>query len=216
MKKHSLNSFYSCLAGIPILLAPLSAISAGKHVHGEADLFIAIDQQKVLIELESPAANITGFEHAPSTKKQQQVIRDAIATLGSYSNIIRLENDIACTVNAIDINNPFKESTSHKDEHEHHDEHAHDDHHDHSEQHHDDHGKNDHADHADHADHDKDSHTDFHVSYDLSCPDAQLIKGITVVGFERFSGLENVNVHWVKGDQQSAKKTTSSDNRVDF
>jgi len=44
-----------------ILVLANAAVAGDKHVHGEAELFVAIEGNKVLVELESPAANILGY-----------------------------------------------------------------------------------------------------------------------------------------------------------
>ena len=50
------------------------------HEHGIADLLIAIDDHEVMIRLESPAANLLGFENVPSSDSERaaaaQLIRD--------------------------------------------------------------------------------------------------------------------------------------------
>ena len=53
----------------------------GAHVHGAAQLTVAQEGTQVLLELESPAANIFGFEHPPSDAQQRTVVREAVAAL---------------------------------------------------------------------------------------------------------------------------------------
>ncbi|MGE3915961.1 MAG: DUF2796 domain-containing protein [Hyphomicrobiaceae bacterium] len=54
----------------------------GAHAHGEGRLSIAIEGGRVELELEVPAADIVGFEHAPSNAGQRKAIADAKARLG--------------------------------------------------------------------------------------------------------------------------------------
>ncbi|MBF0108075.1 MAG: DUF2796 domain-containing protein [Magnetococcales bacterium] len=52
------------------------------HVHGIGQLHIAIDGQTLSIELETPAANVVGFEQAPKTaeeKDQVQKVADRLS-----------------------------------------------------------------------------------------------------------------------------------------
>ena len=55
---------------------PILAQSAGSsegtrqessHIHGIVEMNLAVEGSQLYIELISPAANIVGFEHAPST-----------------------------------------------------------------------------------------------------------------------------------------------------
>lgn len=61
----------------PVLLAPLgvSAHEPGAHVHGVAELRVAVDGPQLEIDLESPLDNVLGFEHAPRTDKQRAAVR---------------------------------------------------------------------------------------------------------------------------------------------
>ncbi len=154
-----------------LLLAalPLSVAASDKHVHGEAEIYLAINDHKVLIELESPAANIVGFEHQPNNDKQARAIRQAEKKLGDYTHILSLRG-ASCQLETIDIDTPFGEDGDHKDEHghekhgehghdehkEHHEEHAHDEH----KEHHDEHGHDEHKEH--HDEHGHDEHKEHH------------------------------------------------------
>jgi len=53
------------------------AATQGAHEHGVAQLDIALDKQFVMLRLESPAANIVGFEHQPRTQSDQQTLQNA-------------------------------------------------------------------------------------------------------------------------------------------
>ena len=51
------------------------------HVHGIASMNLALEGDEVHIELDSPAANIVGFEHAPSSKADHAAVDKAVAML---------------------------------------------------------------------------------------------------------------------------------------
>jgi Protein of unknown function (DUF2796) len=53
----------------------------GPHVHGMAELNVALDGNVLWIELNSPAMNIVGFEHAPQSAEQKAAVHDATETL---------------------------------------------------------------------------------------------------------------------------------------
>lgn len=72
------------VAALLLSFMPLSAQAAkgGAHVHGEADLMIAVDGGQLQIELNTPLESLLGFEHAPRTEQQRkaaQALRERFA-----------------------------------------------------------------------------------------------------------------------------------------
>lgn len=47
------------------------------HVHGEANMSIAIDQKIIAIEYNGPAETILGFEHEPKTDAEKKLLENA-------------------------------------------------------------------------------------------------------------------------------------------
>jgi hypothetical protein len=70
----------------------------GAHSHGEGRLSIAIDGTKVALELEAPAHDIVGFEHAPSNAAQRKALADAKARLEKASEVIGFPAAAGCTL----------------------------------------------------------------------------------------------------------------------
>ncbi|MDX2155375.1 MAG: DUF2796 domain-containing protein [Hyphomicrobiaceae bacterium] len=66
------------------------------HAHGQGRLGVAIDGSRVEIELEAPASDIVGFEHAPANAKQRKAIADAKAVLARADNVVRLSPEAGC------------------------------------------------------------------------------------------------------------------------
>lgn len=219
-------------------LLPLVSVAADKHVHGEANLYIVLDDtDKVLVEFESPAANIIGFEHAPRTDKQHATIAHAIKELQSYQTLIDFPKGNCQLLNA-KVTSPFTAEEAHE-EHDHHDKHKHDDHkahdkhnheeHDHHE-HHDEHEEHDHHEHHDehkHAHHDEHghddhghdhggetTHSDFHGEYSLQCKQLGDIKQAVVNAFDHFTGMEEITVEWINGDKQGSATSTKKQNTL--
>lgn len=60
------------------------------HVHGTAVLNIVVEDETVLIELETPAMNILGFEHAPKTEEQNNIVKQANEHFKSYLSILSI------------------------------------------------------------------------------------------------------------------------------
>jgi hypothetical protein len=53
------------------------------HEHGKAQLDVAVDGGRVELRLDTPAANVLGFERPPRTPQERQAIATAAATLGA-------------------------------------------------------------------------------------------------------------------------------------
>lgn len=148
------------------------------HEHGVATLNIAASGDEVLVELDSPADNIVGFEHQPHTDKQKFAVKNALAKLNKPTeHMLSFSSAAGCTLHEADVDSPFKmdEEMDHDDhdkkdakhdhkehahEHEKHDEHdAHEDHEHHAHAEHDHHDKHEeHEKHAHHDEHDHDAH----------------------------------------------------------
>jgi hypothetical protein len=237
MKSTIKNLFHKPLfAGLLTLSLPITA--AEKHVHGEATLFVAVEGQQTLIELESPADNILGFEHAPSTDKQKQLLKTQLGKLATYSNLITFSNS-ECTQKEHHIDSPFSAKAEQENhDHEKHDDHDHEKHDDHDHAKHDDHdhgkhdehdhakhddhdhGKHDEHDHAKHDDHDHgkhdehgETHSDFHVSYTLECGTHNK-QTINIEAFKNFPGFEKIDVNWVLDGDQGSKKASPKNTRI--
>ena len=79
----------------------------GAHVHGMASLTVAQEGREVLLELESPAANIFGFEHAPGNAQQRTVVREALHILRNAEPLFAFPDRAGCVVQEVDIDTPF-------------------------------------------------------------------------------------------------------------
>ncbi|MGH1487311.1 MAG: DUF2796 domain-containing protein [Cellvibrionaceae bacterium] len=193
------------LLPITLISTPLVVNAAGKHVHGEAELFLALEGNQLLIEMESPADNLIGFEHKPSNTQQKKILEKAIMKLQTYSTLINIKEGGCKQVDA-DVESPFKEA--HEDHHEHEKEEKHD-HHDHG---HEKAKKDDHHDHG-HEKEEKEheeGHSEFHISYTLTCESTEQIKNIQVTAFEQFPNFEKIQVNWVTPKGQGSQVMTGS------
>jgi hypothetical protein len=178
---------------LSFLLWPLVSMSADKHVHGEAELFIAIEGNQVLLELQSPADNIIGFEHAPVTQSQHEQLKTSFTKLKDYTFIASFIGGVCQQVSS-EVESPFKDNHDSVEK-----EHGHN------------HGAADKEQKHEHN-HDADNHSDFYVSYTLECDSAvDNISAIEIHAFKHFIGIKNIIVKWVtpKG-QGSAKANTKN------
>ena len=69
------------------------------HEHGVSTLKIAIEGQNVQIELESPANDIVGFEHAPENNKQKADIENALSLLQKATGVFIPSSEAKCITN---------------------------------------------------------------------------------------------------------------------
>lgn len=162
----------------------------GVHVHGEGQLNIVLDGRKLIIELDTPAMNVLGFEHEPSTKKQKRLVKKAEHELEHADELFVIKGG-KCRLDEVDIDLPFDDDDD-------------DDKHDHD---HDDEHK-----HHKHTHKDGDVHSDIEAEYEFKCKKPKKIKNITVNLFEVFSGFEKLKVQWVVGDKQGAQTLTKTSN----
>lgn len=79
------------------------------HTHGIAELNIAIENETVLIEFESPAVNLIGFEHKPRTEAQQRKLQDTLALLNDV-NVIASFDTGKCSTVETHVRSPFDDA----------------------------------------------------------------------------------------------------------
>ena len=68
------------------------------HEHGVSTLKIALENQILEIELEAPANDVVGFEHAPENKIQKEAIARALLILKSKPGVFKLSSDANCNI----------------------------------------------------------------------------------------------------------------------
>ncbi|AZE69585.1 Protein of unknown function [Pseudomonas synxantha] len=140
------------LLALPFALLPLAAAHAhedhdhehgslGAHEHGVARLNAVLDGQALELELDSPAMNLVGFEHAATSAADKAKVAAARKQLENPQALFNLPKAAGCKVSSQELNSPLfgdKPEAEHDD-----DEHAtdgkgaaaHEHHHDHSEIH---------------------------------------------------------------------------------
>ena len=81
--------------------------SHGAHAHGLARLDLAVEGGVVLIGLESPAANIVGFEHAPASAEERAALDRAMATLKDGARLFHLPAEAGCRLVEATVETPL-------------------------------------------------------------------------------------------------------------
>ena len=160
--------------------------SLDAHVHGEAELNIVFEGQKLLVELESPSFNLVGFEHEPKTLEQKNLVKKTIELLENFKSVANLSEEASC--NIIDT----KVSTSMKGVEEglgeHHEDEHHEDEHQHSE---------------------KEIHSEFFATYFLTCTRPENLKSIELKLFSTFGLMEEVDVQMISQGRQDFAELNS-------
>ena len=158
----------------------------GAHEHGVAQLSVATSSEGFEITLESPAANIFGFEHKPSSDEDKVTVEKAVATLKAGEALF-VANAGECSLHEVDIDSALIDD-------------EHDDHEKHEDDHdkHDDHKKHD-DDHDKHDDHASEStHNDVEATWHFDCEKATEVESVEVKLFSAFpKGFEELDVDWI-------------------
>ena len=142
------------------------------HEHGVARLTVATTDDGLEIALESPAANVFGFEHAAKSEEEREAVHKALEKLKDGAMLFAVNTAAACSLENASVEAPSAEH--HDDEHEQketyddHDNHKkekHDDDEHEKEEKDDDHGHEKEKKHDDH-DHEKEEKHDGHKDDD--------------------------------------------------
>lgn len=91
----------------------------GAHEHGVANLSIAVGDKGVEIMLQSPAANIVGFEHAASSDEDKQKLAAAKAKLEAGADLFAINDSAGCELNSATVASALLGHDEKHDEHEH-------------------------------------------------------------------------------------------------
>ncbi|KAA6167916.1 DUF2796 domain-containing protein [Pseudomonas veronii] len=115
--------------------------SLGAHEHGVGRLNAVLDGQALELELDSPAMNLVGFEHAATSAADKAKVAAARKQLENPLALFNLPKAAGCVISTQELNSPLfgdKPEADHDDDDDHdHDakDGAHEHHHDHSEIH---------------------------------------------------------------------------------
>ena len=85
------------------------------HVHGEAEMNLAITDNEILIEIISPGSDVVGFENQPKNDKQIAELAAAVNLLGTETSIITLEERGECHLSAKSVENTLEDNVEEPD-----------------------------------------------------------------------------------------------------
>jgi hypothetical protein len=180
------------------------------HVHGEAELKLALDGTSLELELELPGMDAVGFEHPPRDEVQKAAIAAAIATLEA-ARWLRLPEAAGCNLTrasfhthgyavgeedqraSLEAGTPAHKGHGQGHDHGHDHSHSHGHGHDHSHGH--GHG-HDHGQGHGHG-HGHDAHAEFHGFLSYTCARPAALDAVTIELGVAFPVLERLVVQSV-------------------
>ena len=153
-----------------------SAAAQSAHVHGQGQVSMAIDQNLISMTLESPGADIVGFEHEARTAEEKTAVTEVLKQLSNPMFVIQLPESASCKVIQAS-----SEVTSKN-------------------------GDDSHADHEDHNEHESEAHGSFIAEYQLECANVAVIDFITFVYFGHFRNAQSLMVVLIDKNGQHRHK----------
>jgi hypothetical protein len=163
----------------------------GPHEHGVGHLAIAIEGKNIEMELETPANDILGFEHAPSTDLQKKTLSEAKTRLGKIAGLFVLTPEAGCKPQSADVD--VLGAAAGQGE-------AHDHDHDHDK-------KADTGEAEDHH-HAHGTHSEFRVTYKLECASPAKLGTVAFDYFKAFKGARKLGVTVIGPKGQSSYVVT--------
>ena len=150
----------------------------GPHEHGRGTLNIAVEGNKISMELEVPGVDIVGFEHEAKTREDKATLEKAKQKLSAPLSLFRLPASAGCRVTEAKVEVEAGE-------------------HDHADK---EKTGGEGTRGADRQGH----HSEFHNQYSLECASPASITGIEFGYFNAFPGAEKleVNVLTAKGQNK--------------
>jgi len=142
-----------------------------------------------VIELNSPAMNLLGFEHRANTARDKKTLQQAVEVLRNPSLWLQTNRAASCQLEKSDLDSTLLGEEHHDDGHS-------DAHEDESEGRHED----------DHDEHEgRETHADFELVLHYHCDSPGRLQSLDLSGlFRRFTGIEEIDVQWITESHQSA------------
>lgn len=140
----------------------------GSHEHGAAQLTVAVAEGKLEIELETPAANVFGFEHKATSAEDKKTLNDGKGKLEQAATLFKINQAAGCELVKAEVDSALFEDQN---------DHGHDEHKD--EQH-------------------EVTHNDVAAHWSFSCKNSEEIHDVGVTLFSAFpKGFEQIKVDWI-------------------
>ncbi|HAT2715223.1 TPA: DUF2796 domain-containing protein [Aeromonas hydrophila] len=165
----------------------------GAHEHGHGHLNLVLDGNQLMIELQAPAADLVGFEHAAKSDEEKAQYAKAMAQLKQPDALFRFDPAAGCKLTQ-------QELQAAKEDHDH----------DHDHDHHKSDGKHD-----EHQ-HDDAGHADMGAMYTYTCATPAKLTGLEATLFSIYPSLEKLSVQGILPSGQTAAELTPSANKLSW
>ena len=203
MKVRSLNTVIACVIGLLAAPTALYAASLDAHVHGVAELTIAIEGKSLEVQFASPAMNLVGFEHKATSAEQMATVKKVETQLNESDALFVITGNACKPAKAvIDVSSLKGDGDSHSDKE-----------HDHGHAHNHAHAPTDDQHHEEEPD---DSHSEITAHYQFECKNETAVSSIAVQLFQRFPQIEKINAMWVTPTTQGAETLTAKQPVIEF
>ncbi|MGY4042366.1 DUF2796 domain-containing protein [Aeromonas hydrophila] len=163
----------------------------GAHEHGHGHLNLVLDGNQLMIELQAPAADLVGFEHAAKSDEEKAQYAKAMAQLKQPDTLFRFDPAAGCKLTQ-------QELQAAKEDHDH----------DH------DHQKADGKHNEDQ--HDDAGHADMGAMYTYTCATPAKLTGLEATLFSVYPSLEKLSVQGILPSGQAAAELTPSANKLSW
>ncbi len=174
------------------------------HEHGHATLMVVQEKDELQMVFKSPAMNIVGFEHQPSSPEQKAKIEAAENMLKDAKHLFQLSPDASCDLEHVKVSSALL-SGEHKD---------HDEHKDHEGDHHE--GHDEHEGHDAHEGHDVESHSEFEAEYHFECANMAALKEVKLALFEAFASIEEIQAQIIVQSGQKLAELDHDNTAIKF
>lgn len=195
------------LLALPFALLPLALANAqshehdhaehgslDKHEHGVASLNVALEGNTLEIQLESPAMNLVGFEHAASSAADQAKVTAARQQLEQPQALFALPIEAKCTLKQHELQGAL--FAAHAGEHEH---------------------EHEHEDHGAHAEGEAQGHSDISAHYQFDCATPAALQSLELGSFfGSFPGTEKLDVQLIGPSGQQGVQLSPGNTRLTF
>jgi hypothetical protein len=181
------------LLTLPLAILPLAVAHAadehdhehgslGAHEHGVGRLDAALDGKTLALELQSPAMNLVGFEHAATSDADKAKVAAARALLEQPLALFNLPKAAGCVVENQELESPLFADTPDADDD--HDKDAKDEHH-----------------------HD---HSEIHAHYQFTCATPDALKTLDLANiFNSFPATQKIQVQLIGPSGQQGVDVTA-------
>lgn len=188
------------LLALPFALLPLAVMahddhdhehehgSLGAHEHGVAHLNAVLDGNNLELEMESPAMNFVGFEHAAASDADKAKVAAVRAQLEQPLKLFGLTAAATCSESDVELESPlFGDKPAEDDDGDDHD-------HDHE------HG-----------------HSDIHAHYRLQCANPDKLKTLDLTPlFKTFPATRKIQLQLIGPNGQQGVEATPENATINF